>query len=349
MWVVSASVLGAGLFIWPLHMLLAAGQNASVSLGLALPWAMTMVYLNSVPRLMGTRWNRMLMGLDLLALLLTWCVDGLMLNQLGSMLQTFFYFETPRIAVVLPLLLLVGWAVNRSPETVWRVVSFILPILLFSSLVIFALAFTNVHHWRPVAPNAVIVLGPILEGWGVLAYIGVPLGVTLRRVIPRLAAPPSRLIRVGSTVIPWLFLVVLYIVVAGSIGPDAMKDLRWPVVFTLDHVTLDSTFFLSRIGMVVIFSWTVGVSLALMIHLRLFFSAVRMRPTSRWIVTGLGLGGWAIVALAISSPAISSVYLVQDLDPLCRGYLVLELLLLVLVRVWREPQVVTSSPGTHTH
>lgn len=348
LWIVTASVLGAGLFVWPLHVVLLAGQNADISLALALLWAAVVVLFSPMARMGGSWTRRMLTRLDFLALLLVWGVDSLMLNQLASMLQTFFYFDTPRSAVVLPLLILVGWAVNRSAGTVWRVVGLIVPILLVTSCAIFALAFVNVHHWRPVAPNTVIAIDPILRGWGVLAYIAVPLGVTLRRVMPRLADPPAWGMRLGAMSIPWLFLAVLYILVTGSIGPDAMKDLRWPVVFTLDHVTLDSTFFLSRIGIVVIFSWTVGVSLALMIHLRLFFSVVRVRPPSRWVLTGLALGGWALVALVIASPEISSVYLLRDLDPLCRGYLVLEFLVLVIVRAVGRRRDVSPSSRTHS-
>lgn len=334
LWIVTASVLGAGLFVWPLHVVLIAGQNADISLGLALLWAMAVVYWSPMPETRGRWLRRVLTGLDLLALILVWCVDGLLVNQLASMLQTFFYFDTPRGAIVLPLLLLVGWAVNRSTDTVWRVVGLILPILLVSSLAIFALAFVNVHHWRPVAPNAVIVIGPILHGLGVLAFVAVPLGVTARRVMPRLAAPPSWRLRMESIAIPWLFLTVLYVLVIGSIGPSAMTELRWPVVSTLDHVTLDSTFFLSRIGIVVIFSWAAGLSLALMIHLRLFFSVVHVRSTQRWALTGVALGGWTLVALIMSSPEISSHYLIQSLNPLCRAYLVLELLLLVVAGAW---------------
>ena len=323
----SASILPGSFFFWPLHVVQAAGQNANLVLLLALVWGVLVAILSGpMPR---TQWmNRVITGCDLASLMAVMAVDVVLMNQLSSMLQTFFYFDTPRAALLVPLLGVVGLGVLRSPETVWRLAALWMPVLFLPSTVIGSLALVNVHHIRQLLPNSVIALHPLVRGMAMLAYLAIPLGMTLRRVLPRMAKHPGVRARTVAVLGPWLFLAIFYLVVVGSLGPQAMTQLRWPVVFALDHVTLDSTFFLSRIGMVVVFSWTVGVAIGLMVHLRLLLTVPpcsSLLPQRHWLILGI-LVFWGGLALAIPSPDQSSRLLLHWFNPAIGVYLIVELL-----------------------
>ncbi len=333
-WGVSASVLEAGLFVWPLHVVLMAGQNADLAVVAALGWGLLVITVTPHRRPSGPISPRVFFGLDALALVGLWGLDGLLLNQLASMLQTFFYFDTPRCALVIPLMILIAWGVHRGPQVVWHVATLWVPALFGLSFAMFLLALVNVHHLRPALPNQVILIPPLVRGVGILAYMGLPLGVTLRHLLPRLDSPVSWSLRSSAIGLPWLFLAMIYVLVVGSVGPDAMATLRWPVVFALDHVTLDSTFFLSRVGIVVIFAWTVGVALGIMVHLRLTQAVLLpAAPPRAWILTGVLLSTMAGIALGITSPDVSSAILVHDLNPGCEAFLALELLTVSVVHL----------------
>ncbi len=327
-WVVTASVLAAGLFVWPLHIVLAAGQNAIVALGLAGGWGATVALLQPPRTVLGGGIQHVLTGLDSVALAGVGLVDALVLNQLVSMLQTIFYYDTPRSALLIPLVVVVGLVANRTPTSAWRVATFFVPLLLALSSGIFALATVNLHHPRALGPTPHLTVIPILHGLGIIAYVGLPLGVTLRRASVRLAAPPTWRWRLLAVAVPVAFLGVLYGITMGSLGPAAVTAVRWPVVFMLDHVTLDSTFFLSRIGIVVIFSWTLGVALGLAVHLRLLWTLAPVQPRVRLIGSAMVLGGWTMAALAIPSPSTSSQILLRWIDVGAEGYLGVELMLL---------------------
>lgn len=332
LWVVTASVLAAGLFIWPLHIVLVAGQNAAVSLGAAFGWA-TLVALLQPPRDAVRGWiRRILTGVDSVALLGLCLIDPVVLNQLVAMLQSIFYYETPKSALIVPLVVVVGVVANRTHESAWQVATFFVPVLLVLSFAILGLAAVNVHHPRAIFPTPDVVVAPILGGMRIIAFVGVPLGVTLRRASARLAEPPTWRERLGAVALPAGFLGALYVITMGSLGPAALTDIRWPVVFVLDHVTLDSTFLLSRIGIVVVFSWTLGVALGLAVHLRLLWTLVPVQPRVRLVGSTVLLGLWTIVALAVTSPVASSNLLLRWVDPEAAWYLVGELLVLAVVR-----------------
>jgi len=124
------------------------------------------------------------------------------------------------------------------------------------------------------------------------------------------------------------FLGALYVLTVGALGPVALTHVRWPVVFVLDHVTLDSAFFLSRIGIVVVFSWTLGVMLGLIVHLRLVWTLVPVRPGTRLGGSGILLAGWALVALRLfPSPLASTRVLLRWLDPGAVWYLLVEMII----------------------
>lgn len=341
-WILAATSVIDGLFVWPLHVVIAAGQNADIALVGALLWALvwTLVISNHPSQHAVAQWWTS--ALDIAVVLVLWAVDADMINQLASMLQTFFYFDTPRWALVVPLVVVVMFTFVRNTNTVWHIIVLWVPILLGVSLFIFGLALVNMHHPRAVLPNQVISLRSIAGAVGILAYIGLPVGVTLRRVTPRMASPPSPTLRVLAIVVPWLFLCGLYVITVGALGPEAVTAVRWPVAFTLDHVTLDSTFFLSRIGLVVVFSWTLGVGLGLIVHVRLLENVLHW-PIIKWAAPM----AWIIASLSLGSPQSSTAILLNVITPIAQLLVIIDLVSSIVLRVFFRRARETKNVSLH--
>ncbi len=333
-WVTVATVVSGGLFVWPLHVVMVAGQDSDLVLIWVGLWLAAITVLSPSAASLAGRWatiNRIL-GIGASVGLIG--MDVIILDELAGMLQTFYYFETPRWALILPIVCLIVWGARGVGATLWSAVFLVIPVLLGVTGLTLAIALTNFHFGRVLLPNQVMVLPAQLDGLLVVAYLGLPLGVTLRSVIPLLATPPSLGDRVWAAVVPWTLLGALYSVTMGSIGNQALVHLRWPVVFTLDHVTLDSTFFLSRIGLVVVFGWTVGVALGLMVHLRVFLMTTHQTLGMRTRYGPLAVGiFWTMGTFALPSPDTATTLLLQVFDPLCAIYLFMEMSFLC---AWRS-------------
>ncbi len=339
-WIVAASIISDGLFIWPLHIVLVAGQNAELAILFADLWAMALALLipSTPPR--GPFWRWLFTGFDIAALTAILAMDAIMLVELFGMMQTFYYFNTPRWALLVPYVAVIGMASVRRNNVPWRVVALWVPLLFLAAGVIIGLAFTTVHNGRVLLPNSDITLFPILRAVTVLGYLGVPVGVTMRLVRGELAEPPKRLLRMAAIGLTVLFLTVLYVLTMGALGPDAIIHTRWPVVFAFDHVTLDSTFFLSRVGILVVFSWTTGIALGLIVHLRMASLLMARRwPKTSGLLPVAVIIGWMVMGLGISSPQTASSILLRWLDPPADGYCAAEMALLLgygIVRLLRR-------------
>lgn len=325
-WAVVASVVAGGLFVWPLHLVMVAGQNSGVVLvGFGL-WLAAVALLHPGHEGFDGGWSTGYRALQVTACVGLMGMDGMILAELGGMLQTFYYFETPRWVLVLVIIGVVGWGARGRGATLWRTMFLWIPILLGITFLTLLIGLTNFHYGRAVLPNQVIVIPAQLRGFLVLAYLGLPFGATLRTVRQVLGAPPAWGWRLGAIMAPWTLLAALYIVTMGSIGDQALIHLRWPVVFTLDHVTLDSTFFLSRIGLVVVFGWTMGVALGLMVHLRLVIEVAhdtvpRITPYLPW---GAGVL-WAVSTMLLPSPDVATQFLLTIVNPFSGLYLLIEM------------------------
>ncbi len=333
-WGTLASVVSSGLFVWPLHLVQASGQNGVLVLPMVMGWSVLVTLLSPWHALGGLS-ARIEGWLNVIAGIFSIIIDALMLIELSSMMQTFYYFATPRWAFLMPLIAIIVWVAAVQPEaTLWRLVQLWAPILAGGSVLVLAMASTNVQRLRVLLPNQHIVIGPIIHGLFILSYLELPLGLVLRSIRPLLAETPAVVWRMVAAVYPWPFLMMFYLITMGTLGPAALVHVRWPLVFTLNHVTLDSTFFLSRIGIVVVFGWTVGIALGLMVHLRVFSMALARwwHPGGALLPYPVGLL-WIVTALLIPSPTRASMLLVNYLDPMAAGYLGLELLCLVLWRV----------------
>ncbi len=333
---VTASIVADALFVWPLHVVVAAGQNAILAVLCIGGWAMTIAGLHTVHR-PQPQWVRQVWTIvDVMGWILLWSIDAVMVVSLLSMLKTFYFFETPEWALLLPFCAVVGWGASKPRDTVHSLATFWVPLLFIGSILIVAVAMGNIQYPRALIPNQVVSVRPVFRAIQVMAYVVTPIGVTLRGIASEVQAAPTGLVRVLGPLLAWLFLVLLYLLVVGTLGPSALVHLRWPVVFMLDQVTLDSAFFVSRVGIAVIFGWTMGLALGFMIHVDVMAGGLARlwpNPSARWLVAGGASIGWYWAALGIAAPAMASHVLLVSLDPLAVGYLLTEGALLLTTRV----------------
>ncbi len=347
-WIAFASIVTDGLFVWPLHIVTAAGQNADIALMLAALWGMAVAIMNPAREPQPGIWQAIFRGLNTVGVVGVVILDAVMVAELAGMLQTFYYLDTPRWALSTPLLVVAASAAMRRGNVPWRVVALWVPVLAAGSVVILGISFSTVHHLRPLAPNQVVQVMPIIKATGVIAFIGLSVGVTLRMGGAMAAKAPRWPWRLAAIEIPILFFILLYVVAMGSLGPEALVQVRWPLVFVLDHVTLDSTFFLSRIGILVILTWTVGIGVGLIVHLRLtqWVVSYRWPRTARWTPI-LVTAWWWVGGLVITSPQAATRLVLDWIDPAVPFYLGTEFLILMASWLLLRPNA-PQSPGTST-
>lgn len=350
LWIMSASLIIGGLFEWPLHIVLAAGQNAGIAYLGGLCWAFLVAALIRTEAPTGRFWTGILGVVNALALMGVIAVDATMLVQLLGMMQTFFYWQTPRWALTIPLVMLSVMAASARGDTRWRVITLWTPLLFMVSLPVIGMAgLVSIRHGRVLLPNTVLTISPLIQGVGAIAYLGFPLGVTFRVLRTQMAEPPSLTWRLAAVSLPSIFLALLLVLALGALGTVALIHVRWPVIFTLNHITIHGAFFLSRIGIIVIFTWTLGIGLGLIAHLALASQVVasRWQPLSSVVPYIIG-AGWLAISFLIPSPEAATVILNSWIEPVAETYVIVELLLTIIVRLFSKPKAPQGDAARET-
>lgn len=327
--VIATGVVANLLFVWPDHVVSAAGENAvgSVLVVSALIVVSGVLHYEWVSRLdlskAATLWA--LRGVMGMGLILVAATDVGLASLLGHLLNTLFYPYTPLVGLAIPFIAIVVWLGVSSSELVARVTHFWFFVGGIVLLAISLIGTIHVTHGHPLWPHVVYAM-PMLHGIGIMAYMFLPVGPAVSLIAPRVNASVkrTRYAVLAGCLIAAAGLIIIYVLVIGILGPDTIMHLRWPLVYSLETITLDSTFFISRIGLAVIFFWTAVVSLGFAIHIHL----------SGWAMTQ---GGWPAVVASVgialvlgastvlfSTASAATRWILQDVDPMAIVYLVLE-------------------------
>lgn len=333
------AVIGNVLFVWPSHVVAAAGENALGSvvlilLGLVVSGLLHHQGIRLAAERRAVQW--VLRGVTGTGLALVCLVDLALVALLTQMLHTLFYADTPRWALLLPFLPIMMWAGGITLDGLGRLTQLWVPVGGLVLATIAAIGLIHATHVRPLWPQQWYVT-PMVHGVGIMAYLLAPVGPTVVSLAPHVNAT-ERATRPGFLVaaaVTGLTLLAVYGLVIMMLGPNAIPQLRWPLVYSLETITLDSTFFISRVGLAVIFLWTAVVALAFAVHLRLSLQWLTPRRAAPpvWLVGGLGMLYGAGI-LAFPTPSASTHWILRDIDPVALGYLLVEhglLLLLLLV------------------
>ncbi len=326
------SLVADALFVWPLHVVLAAGQNAILSMLMTALWAIFIILLP--PRSHSSKWtSRVWQILNAAGGILLSTIDSIMLASLVAMLRTFYFFNTPAWAFLISFALLVAWGSSQAPEAVPRVIMLWGPLLITISVSIMILALHNVQYPRAIWPNHVISLDTVFSGVLMMAYILTPIGLTIRWLASPQNTVPVPKIRILGLFLGGGFLVAMYCITIGTLGPSALIHVRWPIVFVMNEITVDSAFFVSRVGIAVIFGWLTIMALGFLVHARILvdglvntLSLPSLRFFGSYCVTGL----WVAIAWFLPSPIRADSLLLKIVNPATWGYLLVEMAMLLL-------------------
>ena len=323
------AVIGNVLFVWPGHVVSAAGENAlgSVLAVIAGLVGSGLLHHYAIRRELAHRppgW--LLTGTAGISLLLVGLVDGALLALLCQMLHTLFYADTPQWALLLPFLGILIWGGGMALDALGRLTQLWVPVGGVVLAATAAIGLIHATHLRPLWPQNWYV-APMVRGAGIMAYLVLPVGPTVILLAPRVNAPArsqrrAALAAAGTTAVT---LLAIYALVTMMLGPQAISRLRWPLVYSLETITLDSTFFISRVGLAVIFLWTAVVVLAFAVHLRLttqWLTPKKMAPPI-WLVGGLA-GLYGLGLIAFRTPSTATRWVLHTVDPIALVYLLLE-------------------------
>ena len=325
-----SATIGNILFVWPGHVVSAAGENAATSVlvivaGVGGIGLVHHAWVHQHTPLAGSA-RVAVMAIAAPGLLIVGAIDVALTALLNQMLHTLFYADTPEWALMVPFLGIVMWGAVISLDGLGRLTQLWVPLGGALLAGVSSVALVNASHGQALWPGHLVVI-PAIHGVAIMAYLAAPVAPTVVLLTPHINAP-DRTIRqsfMAAAAVIGVTLVAIYALVILLVGPDAIPHLRWPLVYTLETITLDSTFFVSRVGLAVIFLWTAVVALAFSVHLRLSLQVVQqVRPSlPRWSPIILGLV-YAIGIGVFRTPTASSHWIVDRMDPLACGYLVLE-------------------------
>jgi hypothetical protein len=347
-----AAIIGDVLFVWPGHVVEAAGENALGSIGFVIMgvFVIGLLHHQVVQRSQDRPALRGLLRLSAgLGMALVGLMDLALITLLTQMLHTLFYAETPRWALLLPVLAMVAWGSGIALDALGRLMQLWVPLGGALLAAIAAIGLIHATHVRPLWPQQ-WYLRPMLHGTGVMAYLLVPVGPAVACLAPHVNAAGDAIRRgfLAAAGVLSLTLLAIYVLVTLMLGPNAIPHLRWPLVYSLESITLDSTFFISRVGLAVIFLWTAVVALAFAVHLRLtvLVCAPRGRAVPFWLSGGLG-SLYGIGLMVFPTPSASTHWILRDMDPIALGYLIVAQGLLSLglvVGTRRRPHRIRRSP-----
>lgn len=324
------TLIGGSLYVWPLHLVMTAGRESTSAVLLAGTAGTLYMLLQAIAWSPDEHASILEWSLTLMAAILTLLIDAVITALFVEMMKEFFFARTPRIALVAPVLGLTAWWSTGSWKGVARRTQLWIPLILLGSLIAVGASFHNWVHPMALEPRTWTALQPAMQGTVVLAYLLVPLGATTRVVGRRLAASARDRVRsaLAAAAIFWVWLMLLYTTTVGSLGTDAVVHLRWPLVYVFEETTVDSSFLVSRLGILAIFEWTALVVIAILIHFKM---AVTLAEdlTARWttvrlVVVGLGLSVLVAGIFLFDTENRATHLLLTDLNPVVMGLIALE-------------------------
>lgn len=350
-WIIAASVVAGGVYIWPQTLVRESGSDGlwglllAIALAVAILWT-ELSWARIVPgqactdRLRAT-WGALAYFWTFGTFALGVAVDGSILALFGAFLHIFFYPDTEPWVTRLLLATVGGWLACQSLPTLARNVQFWFPIVLLSFFFLAFLAspeLKNLAFLRPdFPPNPAPMAAGALATW--YLWIQGDQAVTLWR---GLRGGDWLVLRRWAT-LAYLFqggmLLLIWALVVGTLGAYTPQILEWPMPYIFANLGPES-FFIARPGIFVLSTWAIAVLLYLAgrfftssLNLQLAFG---IRPERRvWLVASLVLGTLVVSSL-LGSPGRITYFVVHELDPLALVFMLARAGLSYLVATWRQ-------------
>jgi hypothetical protein len=246
--------------------------------------------------------------------------------------------------------LLSAWTATKSLSGVARNAQFWFPLVLLSVGIVIASALPNTHHWRAAMPATTVYLGPTaraaLGTW--FLYVNGGMTMTFSAHVRHRAQARTFPLALSAIAFQGFMLLILYVVVVGTLGPAAVSQLRWPIIYVFSLITVRS-FFVKGLGAFIVITWTVAMVLYQTVHL--FCSswnlqlALHLRPEWRWAVVLAVAGAIYTISTLIPSDVTARDLILNVINPYDLAWVTL-LTVASFIWVWvRKPQGQRASRG----
>lgn len=348
------SVVAGGVYIWPQAVLAVAGQNAIWSLvasvalasgttwahGLWGEWAGGPHYLADLERTWGLfRWGPLAVTLALCL-----AVESAFVALFAQMLHVLFYVATPLVALRMLIIVLAGWFAAKPLNGLARNVQFWFPLVIFSFLFLWVAGIFQAQDWAATLPSNVVSPASIARGLLVTWYLWIQ-GAVLVTLAPHVRDTPAREVRriaVGAIFAQGVILLMIYVLVTASLGPEAAQHLEWPLVFVVSNINFSSAF-ISRPGVFILLGWVAALILHVSVHLycgatNLAAAFGRRGPNEarRRLLVGVFAVALAVASSVYTSPSDTTDWVLKVVDPWALGWVLLILPASLAVMWWRR-------------
>lgn len=329
---VAVAVWTGQMYTWPLPLVEVAGSNGFPVLGLGILYMV-------VSGLVHQAWLResgqssalARIGTAALAvsgMILVLVMDAALLSIFGNMLNVVFYAMTPRWALVMPMVGLAAWISIQPLVTIARLAQLWIPLVVGLSYLTVLAGINHIRFWSAVSVGGIHWTG-ILPESRAMAGILIPFVPMMLLLAPQVNASRQRVRRgdYGLWIVIMGVLTSFYIVGLTVLGPEAIDHLRWPMVYLFATITFGGSFFISRVGVITVFFWSILMILSMIVHVRALMtiwpwrSAEAARP---WIAAVWGL--WMLGgSLFVFSPGQTYAWMINVFHPWLVVYLAVEL------------------------
>ena len=343
------SMVVGGVFLWPQAVLSKAANNSlwaicgSIMLALIITFALFVWMSLTDPGIFADRlkqtWGFLAWPWMLIYALLRMVVDTALLTLFAQMITTVFYPMTPLWVLKLLVLIEAGWFGGRQLPVLSRNIQFWFPVLASSFFLLSIWSFGDVQNSWALWPSPHVVLTPVMQAvigtWFLWTQNDVL--VTISHFLRPAKAALMRKLVVAAIGLQSVVLFVIYVVTVGSIGPEAVMSLRWPLVYVLSNVS-SHTFYLSRPGLIIMLTWTGGMVFFSATHLfslsinlsQLISQSYRLAPYISW---GAALAEFA-ASFLLPTPIVASHIVLDLFDPVDITVISLMLTLSIIIRLF---------------
>ncbi len=343
------SMVIGGVFIWPEAVLSRATNNSvwaiigSIALALIITFAL-FVWMSLtrpgifVERLQQT-WGFLAWPWMLVYTILRMVVDAALLTLFAQMITTIFYPVTPLWFLKLIILVEVGWFGGRPLAILSRNIQVWFPVLALSFFILAAVALNSVQTLWALWPSPHVVLTPVMEAvvgtWFLWTQNDVL--ITVSHFMRPARARLVRKLTLAAIGFQGVVILVIYLITVGTVGPEAVMSLRWPLVYVLSNLS-SQTFYLSRPGLIILLTWSGGIVFFSATHLfslsinlsQLFSQSFRWTPQISWAIALVEF----LLSFLLPTPAYSDRVVLSFFDPVDLTMISLMLTLSILIRLF---------------
>ncbi|MCL6564552.1 MAG: spore germination protein [Firmicutes bacterium] len=358
---VAVSVVAGGVYVWPAYVVKAGGGDALWSLLATTGTALGIAFLQTqwaartraatFTQVLYRTWGKAGVWVGLVGSM-AGCLllDGCLLSLFGDMLKEFFYPFTPIWVTTLGIMSLSAWTATKSLSGVARNAQFWFPLILLSVAIVIASALPNTHHWRAALPATTLYVGPTaraaLGTW--FLYVNGGVTMTFSAHVRHRAQARTFPLALSAIAFQGFVLLILYVIVVGTLGPAAVSQLRWPIIYVFSLITVRS-FFVKGLGAFIVITWTVAMVLYQTVHLFCgswnLQLALRLRPEQRWAMVVAMACAVYTISILIPSDITARDLILNLVNPYDLAWVTL---LTVASFIWawvRRPKAARASRG----